>query len=326
MSGRVIVVGSVNVDLVVNVARLPAPGETVTGGSFSRHHGGKGGNQAVAAALLGAPTVFVGAVGSDAFGDEARSALAEGGVSVSSLAVIDAQPTGVALILVDQAGENLIAVASGANGALAPDAVTTELDRLGLGSDDVVLVGHEIPTASARAALVAARARGARSILNPAPAGGLDRSTFALADILTPNRTELRQLVDAETRRTGRGPSAVGTVEAAARSLLEPSAEGDGIATAVLVTLGRAGALLVSRVGAALDLPPPSVVAVDTVGAGDALNGALAAALAEGRTLEEAARRGVLAGSLATTRLGAREAMPTPEALEAAGSGDRRQG
>ena len=156
MSGRVIVVGSVNVDLVVRASHLPGPGETVTGGTFERHHGGKGGNQAVAAARLGRPTLFVGAVGDDAFGAEARAALQAQHVDVSRLLTIPGAATGVALILVDERAENLIGVASGANAALEPAMVAEALGRLGPLRGDVVLVCHEIPTAAVREALRAA--------------------------------------------------------------------------------------------------------------------------------------------------------------------------
>src|SRR4051794_7662097 len=132
MSGRVVVVGSVNVDLVITVERLPAPGETVVGGRFARHHGGKGGNQAIAAARLGAMTVFLGAVGDDVFGAEARAALAAGGVDVTELITLAGQATGVALILVDERGENSIAVAGGANAALGSLQVRQALKRLAL--------------------------------------------------------------------------------------------------------------------------------------------------------------------------------------------------
>ena len=145
MSSRVIVVGSVNIDLVATADRLPAPGETVTGARFSRHHGGKGGNQAVAAARLGAETAFVGAVGDDAFGEEARAALAAEGIDLTAIRTVPG-PTGVALILVDGRGENLIAVASGANALLTADDVLEAFVALAPAAGDVVLVGHEIPT------------------------------------------------------------------------------------------------------------------------------------------------------------------------------------
>src|SRR5919109_1761119 len=148
--GRVIVVGSINIDLVATVPTLPRPGETVTGGRLARHDGGKGGNQAVAAARLGAETWLIAAVGRDAFGADALAALAADGVHTEGVRTVAEAPTGVALIMVGADGENLIAVASGANALLTPEHVRDGLAALAPGSGDVVLVGHEIPTASAR--------------------------------------------------------------------------------------------------------------------------------------------------------------------------------
>jgi ribokinase len=312
----VIVVGSVNVDLVATADRLPAPGETVTGARFSRHHGGKGGNQAVAAARLGAPTAFVGAVGDDAFGEEATAALAAEGIDLAALRTVHAA-TGVAVILVDGRGENLISVASGANAEVTVDAVRDALALLAPGPGDVVLVGHEIPTATTRAALHSAREAGATTILNPAPAAGIDRSVFGLADILTPNRSELTALVDEDARRIGRAGVFGGRPEIAAAMLLDANSEGEGARKAVVVTLGDAGAVVVRRGVAPVDLTAPAVRSVDAVGAGDAFNGALAAGLAAGIDLDTAARRAIAAASLSTTRPGAREGMPTPTELEA---------
>lgn len=311
---RVIVVGSVNVDLVATAERLPAPGETVTGAVFSRHHGGKGGNQAVAAARLGARTAFIGAVGDDEFGADARQALAAEGIDVSGLATI-AAPTGVALILVDARGENLISVASGANGELTPAAAVAALERLAPATGDVLLVCHEIPTDTVRASLEAGRRAGATTILNPAPAGGLDRSTLALADLITPNRGELATLVATESRRVGRSVAA-SPPEAAAASLLQRSSEGPGVRGAVIVTLGAGGAVVVETGRDPTDVPAFPVSAVDSVGAGDAVNGALAASIAAGSSILEAARRAMAAAALATMRTGAREGMPTIDDLE----------
>lgn len=316
MSSRVIVVGSVNIDLVATADRLPAPGETVTDARYAQHHGGKGGNQAVAAARLGAPTAFVGAVGDDAFGELATAALAAEGIDLAALRTVRAA-TGVALILVDDRGENLISVASGANAEVTPAAVREALALLGPGPGDVVLVGNEIPTPAARAALRAARDAGATTILNPAPAAGIDRSVFGLADILTPNRGELRTLVETDSRRIGRAGVPGGRPEIAAATLLDPNSEGEGAREAVIVTLGDAGAVVIRRGVAPVDLAAPSVRAVDAVGAGDAFNGALAAGLAAGLDLEAAARRAIAAASLSTTRPGAREGMPTPAELVA---------
>jgi ribokinase len=327
MSGRVIVVGSVNVDLVVRAPRLPTPGETVTGGTFERHHGGKGGNQAVAAARLGRPTLFVGAIGDDAFGVEARVALQTERVDTSRLRTIPGSATGVAVIIVDARAENLIGVSSGANEALEPAMVAEALGRLGPLRGDVVLVCHEIPTASVREALRVGRAAGAITVLNPAPAHGLDAKTLGLADVMTPNRTELSMLVNAVVG--GRGGAVSGDpVEAAARLVdalplpagREPAVGEDAIrGPAVVVTLSAAGARIVRRgagAAGAITVPAPSVDAIDSTGAGDAFNGALAVALSLGLTLEAACERAVAAGALATTRAGAREGMPTFDGLE----------
>ncbi len=299
--GRVVVVGSVNVDLVVVAPRLPGPGETVTGGDVARHHGGKGGNQAVAAARLGARVAFVGAIGADDFGVAARAALAGEGIDVAYLATVE-RPTGVALIVVDEHAENLIAVAPGANGALTAAAAEAALTALAVGPGDVVLACREIPTAAVRAALGAARRAGATTVLNPAPADGLEVATLALADVLTPNQTELAAIA-------GDLPT-----EAAARSVLGGVPAG----RAILVTLGAAGALLVPAGGAALMIAARPVAPVDTTGAGDTFNGALAAGLAAGRGLAEAAARAVAAAGLSTTRPGARDGMPTAAELAAA--------
>jgi ribokinase len=300
--GRVIVVGSVNVDLVVTTERLPGRGETVTGGRFARHPGGKGGNQAVAAARLGATTAFVGAVGDDAFGAEARAALEAEGVDVEGLLTLPGEATGVALIVVDLAGENSIAVAGGANAALGTIQVRAALRRLALTPSDVVLVGHEIRSGATHEALRLGRLAGATTILNPAPVGGLEPPTLALADILTPNEGELAALAG-----TDGGPAA------AAKRLVGR----DQAPRSVLVSLGARGAILVAGRQSTV-IPAGHVEVKDSVGAGDTLNGALAADLAAGRPVIEAARRAVVAASLAVTKVGARGGMPTAAELAAA--------
>lgn len=380
MSGRVIVVGSVNIDLVARVPHLPHPGETVTGGSYERHHGGKGGNQAVAAARLKRPTLFIGAVGDDTFEKEARRALSSERVDVSMLASLPGQPTGVALILVDATGENEIAVVPGANGAIETGYVRDSLARLGPLVGDVLLVCNEVPLHVVREALVCGHSAGATTVLNPAPAIGIGRSLFGLADVVTPNRNELATLLQTEARRTGRKVDVSTDTAVRARALLEPGPEGPGVRKAVIVTLGAAGVVVLERVGSGLgeglparraavadvpiaadtagtsepcdddfdsgapgasrtsgDLaaaletaagPGPAdefrvwevsadrVAAIDSTGAGDAFCGALAAALAEGRPLSEAVQRAVAGAALATTRVGAREGMPTAAELE----------
>ncbi len=289
--GRVVVVGSVNVDLVVSVGRLPRAGETVAGGTFARHGGGKGANQAVAAARAGAEVSVVGAVGADELGDEALTELTAEGIDTSHVARLEGTPTGVAAIVVDEAGENQIAVASGANAALDAAAVERSLATLlthGSGSG-VVLLGNEVPEPAVVAGLHAARAAGWRVVLNPAPArpAGADLDGV----VLTPNADEARELAGEDD------------VEAAARALAARTA------APVLVTLGAEGALLLDG-GDAQRLPAPPVRVVDTTGAGDTVNGALAAELAAGRPLAEAVRFALAAAALSTTAAGARTGMP----------------
>ena len=314
MTGRVVVVGSVNVDLVVRGERLPTPGETVIGGTFERHHGGKGGNQAVAAVRLGRPTLLIGAVGDDELGEEARAAVRAEGVDVSGLATIRGTATGVALILVDASGENLISVASGANALLDAASVTKAMERLGSLAGDVVLVSREIPAAAVDAALRAGRAAGARTVLNPAPASGSPLTDLRLADLITPNRGELAALAAALGPDSAR-PDLPAGPERIARTLIESA----HVREAIVVTLRERGALLVPARGEpAVTIPGIEVAAVDGTGAGDTFNGALAAGLAEGRALVESVRRAVIAAGLSTMVPGAREGMPRTTELERA--------
>jgi ribokinase len=288
----VVVVGSVNADLVVSVAELPRAGETVTGGIFARHGGGKGANQAVAAARAGAQVTLVAAVGADDLGDEALRELAAEGIDVAAVVRLDGVPTGVAAIVVDAKGENFVAVASGANAEL--DVATVEAAMPP--GDGVVLLGHEIPEAAVVAGIRAARAAGRSVVLNPAPARRLADDLDGV--ILTPNSHEALAL-------TGEAD-----VEAAARALVERTG------APVLVTLGAEGALLLD--GGAERLPAPAVDVVDTTGAGDAVNGALAAELAAGRPLREAARFAMTAAALSTRAAGARAGMPRRDDVLAA--------
>ena len=279
-----IVVGSINTDLVVVGERLPAAGETVSGGRFSQHGGGKGANAAVAAARLGAHVSMVGAVGRDPFGDEALELLRGEGVDTGWVARADA-PTGVALITVDAAGENQIAVASGANAEVGAEAVERALRAAGPG---VVLTNHEIPL---EARLAAARAASGPVVLNPAPAREIPDELYALGPILTPNAGEAAELTGEQDP------------EAAARALAERTG------AAVLVTLGAQGVLVLDG-DRAERVPAPQVTPVDTTGAGDTFNGALAVALAEGRELRDAVAFAVAAAALSTRAEGAREGMP----------------
>jgi len=289
---RVIVVGSINTDLVVVGERLPAPGETVSGGRFSQHGGGKGANAAVAAARLGAYVTMVGAVGRDAFGDEALELLRNEGVDTGWVARADA-PTGVALITVDATGENQIAVASGANAELDPAAVERAVRAAGPG---VVLTNHEIPL---DARLGAARAADGPVVLNPAPARQIPDELYALGPIITPNAGEAAELTGEQDP------------EAAALALT------DRTGAPALVTLGPRGVLCATTVPGTFVAPAPDVTAVDTTGAGDAFNGALAVALAEGRELRGAVAFAVAAAALSTRAEGAREGMPRRDEVSA---------
>jgi len=297
---RVVVVGSVNVDLVVSVGRLPRAGETVAGGTFARHGGGKGANQAVAAARLGARVAIVGAVGADELGEEALAELAGEGIDVDHVTRLDGVATGVAAIVVDESGENQIAVASGANAELDAAAVERALAALlsqgGSDPPGAVLLVNEVPEAAVAAGLRAASSTGWLVVLNPAPArpAGADLGGV----ILTPNADEARELTGEED------------VEAAARVLAERTG------AAVLVTLGADGALLLDG-GEAQRLTAPPVDVVDTTGAGDTVNGALAAGLAAGRPLAEAVRFALAAAALSTTAAGARTAMPRRDEVPA---------
>jgi len=285
-AGSVLVVGSVNVDLVVTTERLPRPGETVTGGRFARHGGGKGANQAVAAARAGAHVRFVGAVGDDDLGAEALAGLDAEGVDVSAVARLPGETTGVALIAVDAEGRNQIAVASGANARVDAGIVDAALGGAALAAGDVCLVGFEVPDAAVGAAAAAAGRAGARAVLDPAPARDLPAG-LPPGVVLTPNTLE------AEALTGERDPGG------AARALHARTG------APVLVTLGADGALLVDG-DTATTIPAPPVDVVDTTGAGDVLCGALAAALAAGEALEDAVRGAVRAASASARTAGAR--------------------
>ena len=318
MSGRVLVVGSVNVDLVVQTERLPSPGETVLGGTFSRFHGGKGGNLAVAAARLGVPVMLVAALGDDAFGTEARAALAREGVGTDVLVTLEHTTTGVALIIVDAKAENQITVAPGANAGLTAAHVRAALGRLRrTGATWSSPPTRSLPRRPARRSVSAARAGRGRSSTRRRPAGWTGPCSVSPTS-LTPNRGELALLVADDARRSGRAVTGAEEIIRAARTLLETTSEGPGAAEAMLVSLGPSGAVLVRRGGPAIDIKAPRVKAIDATGAGDALNGALAAALAGGLSLEQAARRAVVAATISVTRAGAREGYPTLDELTAA--------
>jgi len=295
--GAVVVVGSVNADVVVRVARLPGPGETVAGGTLVEGLGGKGANQAAAARRAGAEVRLVAAVGRDARGREALAALEEAGVDVAGVAVLEDAPTGLAAIVVDAHAENQIAVASGANAAL--DGARVEASGAWDGAVGAVLACLELGDGAVLAAARRARALGVPFVLDPAPARPLPAELYALGPVLKPNAGEARALSGEDDPR------------AAARALARRTG------APALVTLGRDGALL-ARGDDVVALPALAVEAVDATGAGDAAAGVLAAGLAAGLDVERAARRALVAASLATRAPGAQGGLPTAEEVDAA--------
>jgi ribokinase len=298
MGPSVIVVGSINVDFVVRVPQLPRPGETVTGGKFERHGGGKGANQAVAAARSGANVYFVGAAGDDELGRGQLQELAFEGIDVASVLRVPDAATGVALIIVNEAnGENQIAVASGANASLGAAEVEAALATVEPAVGAVCLLGFEVPDAALLAAARWAGRRGLMIVVNPGPARPIHPELLALHPILTPNEAEARALV---------GKAHVGS---AGDKLNESTG------APVLVTMGATGVLLVAQ-GASRRLPAFPSTAVDTTGAGDVFNGALGAAMASGTAFERAVHWAMAAAALSTTRVGARSA-PTAEQVDA---------
>ena len=293
---EVAVVGSLNLDLVVRVARLPGPGETVTGDDVFRNPGGKGANQAVAAARLGRRVAMVGRVGDDDAGRELLGSLEADAVDTSQVRVAAGVPSGIALITVSEDGENQIVVSPGANARLTPDDVGQA--GAALRAAAVTLLQLEVPLAAVAAA---ARAAGGMVVLNPAPVRDLPEGLLAEVDVLVPNRVELAQLA---------GGAEPGTVAEATRLA------GRLPARAVVVTLGADGCLVVEG-GDATHVPAVGVRAVDTTAAGDAFCGGLADALAGGATLEDAARRAVRVAAAACLRPGAQASLPTPGELQA---------
>jgi ribokinase len=284
----VVVVGSINADLVVRVDRRPAAGETVMGGELAVHPGGKGANQAVAAARLGARVLMIGAVGHDGYGELLLDSLGATGVDAAGVGRVDV-PTGVALIVVDRAGENSIVVAPGANATVRPDVVAAH--RGDLGRAAVCVLQCELPSAAVEAAAREAAAQGTRVVLNLAPPLALSPDVLALCDPLVLNEHEAAQVLgtgadpEATTELLGRGPRSV------------------------VLTLGSRGAVVDDGTGP-VAVAAPRVRVADTTGAGDAFTGALAYRLAQGDALADAARLAARVGALTVTRDGAQSSFP----------------
>lgn len=294
---RVLVVGSANVDLTVRVPRLPRPGETVSDGALLVAFGGKGANQAVAARRLGSDVRFIGCVGDDAAGRDVRAALEAEGIDVAGVAAIAGAATGTALIIVDGAGRNQIAVAPGANRALSVD--VAQARQADFAWADVVMTQLETPAATVQWVLESARRAGVITVLNPAPVPErpLDEHLWPLVDYLTPNAVEAERL-------TGVAASGEAGAREAAVAL-----RARGVGT-VIVTLGEAGAIAVTA-GGVTQAPAHHVAVVDTTAAGDAFNAALAVGLAEHGALELALRLASATAALACTRAGAQPSLPT---------------
>jgi ribokinase len=297
---RVTVIGSSNLDFTVVVPHLPRPGETVSGGRLVLSPGGKGANQAVAARRLGAEVRFVTLLGNDVMGDRLQAALGEAGLPLDGLLRTTEVSTGVALIAVDAEGRNQIAVAPGANHRLSPERVGAHAAAIAWA--DLVLLQLETPIETVRWALGEARRLGKTTVLNPAPARvlPLPPDLLPLVDFLTPNETEAGLLTDGEI-------SGITGAEAAGRHLVEA-----GVGAAV-VTVGAEGAVLVRAGRSSVHVPGFAVSVVDTVGAGDAFNGALATLLAAGAPVDAALVVANAAGALTCTRRGAMDALPARE-------------
>ena len=302
---EIVVVGSLNADLVVRVSRFPAPGETLRGDRFDVFPGGKGGNQAAAAARLGGRVAMAGQVGGDAQGAWLRSALAETGADVSRVSIDEQVSSGVALITTDASGQNQIVVVAGANGTFSPERLAPAVPLLRRAR--VVLLQLEIPLATVVRAAADAGAAGAQVLLDPAPAMPLPDELLALSSLVTPNQSELAVLAGAVPAGDAISDQAI---DDQARTLLARGAR------AVLVKLGERGARLVTASGATA-WPAFAVRAVDTTAAGDAFGGALAVALAEGAALGDAIRFACAAAALSVTRAGAQPSMPRRPEVEA---------
>lgn len=294
--GRIVVIGSYNRDSVLAVPRFPQPGETLSATGMSRFHGGKGSNQAVAAARAGAEVAIVAAIGDDAAGQGARALWTTEGIDAGAVTSLPDLPTGEALILVDAQGENEIVILAGANAAL-PDAAAAAA----VAGAALVVAQLETPLAATEAAFRVARARGIPTLLNAAPARDLPAGLLGLADILVVNETEAALLLARQS-----------PPEDMAAALAPRHARG------VVLTAGAAGAYWAGRDSAVVHAPAIPTKVVDSTGAGDAFIGAFAAALASGEAERQALRRGVMAGALACRRAGAVPSLPRLSEIDAA--------
>ncbi|HBU8851955.1 ribokinase [Citrobacter sedlakii] len=300
-AGKLVVLGSINADHILNLETFPAPGETVTGNHYQVAFGGKGANQAVAAGRSGANIAFIACTGDDDIGSSIRQQLASDNINVDPVSVIDGEPTGVALIFVNGEGENVIGIHAGANAALLPARVEAQRERIAEAS--ALLMQLESPIDSVLAAANIAHENHTTVVLNPAPARVLSDELLALVDIITPNETEAEKLTGIRVENDEDAAKA-------ARVLHKK-----GIDT-VLITLGSRG-VWASVKGEGQRVPGFKVEAVDTIAAGDTFNGALIAALLEDKALSDAIRFAHAAAAIAVTRKGAQPSVPWREEIEA---------
>ena len=295
----ILVVGSLNADLVVRVPRFPQPGETISGSDLQIIPGGKGANQAVAAARQGTSVSMLGRVGNDSFGPELINNLKQNNVDTSHVQIDPRSATGTAIIVVDSNGQNNIVLSPGGNGRVSP----ADVADISFSDYKLLLLQLEIPSEAVTAAAQRARESGLRVLLNPAPArSSLPEDLISLSDFIVPNETELSLL-------TNQSVHDISSAEKAARTLLERGAQN------VIVTLGANGALFVSS-KEVTHVNTYKVEVVDTTAAGDAFIGGFASALLKNKSIEEAVRYGCACGALATTKFGAQPSLPTQAEVE----------
>jgi ribokinase len=293
---NIVVVGSLNMDLVIQVPTIPKPGETVLGDNFATFPGGKGANQAVAAARLGASVAMVGQVGADTYGESLINNLSTEGVNIDHIFIDESNATGVAMISVDASGQNSIVVASGANFTLTKEHIQSAWEKIG--DIDILIMPLETPPDTIFESARLANKRDVKIVLNPAPARLLDAELLSLVDVLVPNEHEILQVSEYYN-------SANTEVEKAARTLIDQGVN------AVVTTLGSNGVSIVENSKNEVLLPPFSVDVMDTTAAGDSFVAALAVGLGEGKTLYEASYFANAAGALTVTKLGAQPSLPT---------------
>lgn len=291
---RIIVIGSSNTDMVIKTEKLPVPGETILGGTFLMNPGGKGANQAVAAARLGGKVTFITKRGNDLFGNQAVGLLMREGIDTQYIVKDPELPSGVALITVDSAGENSIVVAPGSNGNLLSEDIPSVIFEAG--KYEILLLQLEIPIETVEFSAVTASEHGIKVILNPAPACKLPDNLLKHTWLITPNETEAEAL-------TGVKINNIISAESAAVSLQERGVKN------VIITLGEAGAFVKSDNYSGI-VPGVKVISVDTTAAGDVFNGALAVAISEGKELNEAVLFANIAASISVTRMGAQASAP----------------